>query len=130
MDAREDLALTRSLTALPGWAWHARMGVRQGERSATVLEVYEGEWLDTAYIELRLSMSDGMTPLAHPDYVALDFDCGTTGGHLLNLLDGPVDAMRVGGRWCVRDESATAEAPTLARACAGLARERGYWRQA
>jgi hypothetical protein len=130
MDAREDLALTRSLTALPGWEWHVRMGVREGSLPATVLEVCVGDWLDTHYTELRLSRGEDGFSLAHPDYVALDFDCGTTGGHLLNLLDGPVDAMRVAGRWCVRDEHATAEAATLARACAGLARERGYWRQA
>jgi hypothetical protein len=129
MDARKDLTFTRSLTALPGWEWRVRMGVQAGSLLATVLEVYVGDWLDAHYIELRLSRKDGGSSLAHPDYVALDFDCATTGGHLLALLDGPVDATRVEGRWRVRDEHATAEAPTLARACAGLARERGYWRK-
>jgi hypothetical protein len=134
MDARADLALTRSLTALPGWEWRPRVGVRQGERRSTVVEVYEGEWLDTAYVELRVAWGDYASMLAHPEYIALDFECATTGGHLLALLDGPVNAERlpVAGShlWRVSDEQHTCEDTSLARACAGLARARGHWKKA
>lgn len=134
MDAREDLALTRALTALPGWEWRVRMGVQESGYFATVREVYVGEWLDTRYTELRLSRWDDDFIPAHPDYVALDFDCATTGGHLLALLAGPVDVTRTldadgTHRWRVSDGTVqTDPAATLARACANLAFARGYWR--
>ena len=130
---RADLAFTRSLTALPGWEWRTRMGVQERGGRAAVTDVYVGDWLDTSYTELRLLLGDGTTVLAHPDYVALDFGCATTGGHLLAMLDGPVNAERVPVMgfhlWRVSDAHNTREDTSLARACADLARARGYWRK-
>lgn len=101
--------LARDVVKLPGWRWRPGMKTRRGR----VVQGCIGAVLPA-----------GDCPLQS----APDLDDPATGGLVLWLLEGRIEATRDGlGGWRLSDVSHEVYSDTLGQACARLAYLRGHW---